>query len=143
WKKATGEDHAPVTGDHTPWPQEIVPDMENCTVAIGRTVPSLPGIRHRRESVRLTRAIIAEARRHIYIESQYLASFRIGRALARRLSEPNGPEILILVTMSSRGLLEQFIMARNRDRLLRRLKKADRHDRLRVMYLVVPREDGG
>lgn len=143
WKKATGEEHLPAPGDRTPWPQEIVPDMENCTVAIGRTVPSLPGMRHRRESVRLTRASIAAARRHIYIESQYLASFRIGKALAGRLKEPDGPEILILVTMSSRGWLEQFVMARNRDRLLRRLNKADRHNRLRVMYLVVPREDGG
>src|SRR5690606_40928203 len=51
--------------------------------------------------------------------------------------------ILILVTLSSRGMLEQFFMARNRDRLLRRLNRADKGNRLRVMYLVTPRDDGG
>src|SRR5690606_255196 len=143
WRKATKETHQPVQGDCVPWPGGISPELKDCVVAIGRTVPSIPGIRRRREAIRLTHAAIEAARRSIYIESQYLASFSVGKALARRLREPDGPEILILVTMSSRGFLEQFVMARNRDRLLRRLRKADRHGRLRVMYLVVPREDGG
>lgn len=143
WRKATGEDPPPLEADCAPWPEEIAPEMRACTVAIGRTVPSIPGIRRRREAARLTRAAIAAAQRFIYIESQYLASFRVGKALARRLEEPDGPEILILVTLSSRGMLEQFFMARNRDRLLRRLKRADKGNRLRVMYLVTPRDDGG
>lgn len=143
WKKATGEDLPSLKVEPAPWPQEIAADMAGCSVAIGRTVPSLAGFRHRRETIRMTHDAIAAARRHIYIEAQYLASFGVGAALARRLEEPDGPEILILVTMSSRGLLEQFVMAHNRDRLVRRLKKADRFDRLRVMYLVVPRDDGG
>lgn len=141
WKKATGEDLESLKVEPAPWPDEVPVDMANCTVAIGRTVPALAGFKRRRETIRLTYDAIAAARHHIYIEAQYLASFSIGAALARRLEEPDGPEILILVTMSSRGLLEQFVMANNRDRLVRRLKKADRFDRLRVMYLVVPQED--
>ena len=143
WKKATGEDLASLKVERAPWPHGISADMAGCTIAVGRTVPSFAGFRQRRETIRLTHDAIAAARRHIYIEAQYLASFGVGAALARRLQEPDGPEILILVTMSSRGLLEQFVMAHNRDRLVRRLKKADRFDRLRVMYLVTPREDGG
>lgn len=143
WKKATGEDLPSLKVERAPWPGDVAADMTGCEVAIGRTVPLFAGFRQRRETIRLTHDAIAAARRHIYIEAQYLASFSVGAALARRLGEPDGPEILILVTQSSRGLLEQFVMAHNRDRLVRRLKKADRFDRLRVMYPVVPREDGG
>src|SRR5690606_8058988 len=65
------------------------------------------------------------------------------KALAQRLSEPYGPEVAILVTCSSRGMIEQFVMASNRDRLIRGLKKADRFGRLRIMYAVVPDGNGG
>lgn len=138
WKKATGEDLAPVNVKTPPWPVEIGSDMEFCNVAIARATPSIAGIVGRREAVKLTRDAIAAARERIYIETQYLASFSICRALAKRLKEPEGPEIAIVVTSSSRGLLEQFVMARNRNRLIRRLRKADMHDRLRIMYAVVP-----
>src|SRR6185437_16606810 len=64
-----------------------------------------------------------------------------GDALARRLQEPEGPEIFIVVTRRSRGYLEQLVMGGNRDRLLRRLAAADRWGRLRVFYPSV-RGDG-
>jgi phosphatidylserine/phosphatidylglycerophosphate/cardiolipin synthase-like enzyme len=54
--------------------------------------------------------------------------------LARRLQEPEGPEVVIVVTRRSRGHLEQLVMGGNRDRLLRRLAAADRWGRLRVFY---------
>ncbi|MEO3384644.1 phospholipase D-like domain-containing protein [Mesorhizobium sp. CAU 1741] len=144
WEKATGEQgEALVPSGEPAWPQDLPPDMRGCSVAIGRAVPALAGIGGRRETIKLTHDAIAAARRHIYIETQYLASFGVGEAIAKRLREPDGPEIAILVTSSSRGLLEQFVMAHNRDRLLRRLKKADRYGRLRVRYAVVPRKGGG
>lgn len=142
WEKATGEKLPSVATAKLNWPMQVIPDIADCTVGIGRTTPSLWGVRGRRETVRLTDDAIAAARRYIYIEAQYLASFRVGRALARRLRESDGPEIVILVTRSSRGLIEQFVMARNRDRLIRRLRKADRFGRLRIMYSVVADEDG-
>src|SRR5690606_14803904 len=85
--KATREAPEPVESECVPWPENVAPELEGCTVAIGRTVPSLPGIRRRREAIRLTHAAIAAARRSIYIESQYLASFSVGNALAQRLRE--------------------------------------------------------
>ena len=142
WEMATGETLAPVHSADAAWPEDVAPDIEGCAVGIGRTVPALSGLDERRETIRLTHDAIAAARRHIYIEAQYLASFGVGDALARRLREPDGPEIAILVTCSSRGLIEQFVMAHNRDRLIRRLKQADGFNRLRVMYAVVPDEDG-
>lgn len=142
WKKAVGEKVPPVAALPAEWPEELAPHMEGCRAAIARAVPALPGLDERQETIQLTHDAIAAARSHIYIETQYLASFEVGEALARRLREPDGPCIAILVTSSSRGVLEQFVMAHNRNRLIRRLKKADRFGRLRVMYAVVPDAEG-
>jgi phosphatidylserine/phosphatidylglycerophosphate/cardiolipin synthase-like enzyme len=54
--------------------------------------------------------------------------------MAESLARPDGPEIVILVTRMSRGVLERFAMGSNRDRLIRRMMRADRHDRLRVYF---------
>jgi phosphatidylserine/phosphatidylglycerophosphate/cardiolipin synthase-like enzyme len=142
WELAAGTKAAPVRDARAAWPQEIRADMRGCATAIARSVPALSGLDERRETFRLTRDALAAAKRHIYIETQYLASFDIGDVLEERLAERHGPEIAILVTSSSRGLLEQFVMAHNRDRLIRRLHDADRFGRLRAMYAVVPAADG-
>ena len=144
WEKATGERlHLVATAaTSSPWPQGLRPDMEGCCAAVSRSVPSLAGFGGSCETVRLTYDAVLAARRHIYVETLYLTAFDIGQALAKRLREPHGPEIAILVTCSSRGLIEQLYMARNRDRLIRCLKRADRFDRLRIMYAVVPDQDG-
>jgi phosphatidylserine/phosphatidylglycerophosphate/cardiolipin synthase-like enzyme len=44
---------------------------------------------------------------------------------------------MIVMTHQSRGFAERFVMGQNRDRLIRKLKRADRHDRLRVCYPVL------
>jgi phospholipase D1/2 len=46
--------------------------------------------------------------------------------------------VVIICTRSSHGLIEKIVMGGNRDRVIRRLKRADRADRLRVYYAVVP-----
>lgn len=143
WETATDHRPAPVVTPPPEWPEGVPAAMEGCAAAIVRTTPDLHGLNEQRHAIRLTHDAIAAARRHIYIETQYLASFGVGEALAQRLREPYGPEVAILVTCSSRGMLEQFVMANNRDRLIRGLKKADSFGRLRVMYAVVPDGDGG
>jgi hypothetical protein len=121
----------------------IAPDMADATAAIALTEPGLIGKRGHYEAFRLTRDAIKAAQKLIYIETQYLASFGVARAIAKRLKEIDGPEITVLVTKSSHGFLEKLTMGNNRDRLIRRLKRIDRYDRLRVMYAVVPNADGG
>lgn len=143
WERATGEPQAPVAAGSGAWPEHIAAGMEQCAAAIVRTAPGLPGCNERHDAARLNHDAIAAARRHIYIETQYLASFSVGEALAQRLGEPEGPDIAILVTSSSRGVIEQFVMAHNRNRLIRRLRQADRFGRLRIMYAVVPDAQGG
>jgi len=95
-----------------------------------------------REVAALTLDMLAGARRWIYIEAQYLTARNIGKVLLHSLAAPRGPEIVVVLTRSSRGALEHFVMGSNRDRLLRRLRRADRHGRLRVYYPVVPGRAG-
>jgi len=140
WKRATGEIVEPLSGVSAHWPA-VLPDMLQVPAAIALTEPGLIGKRGRYEARRLTRDAIACAHRHIYIETQYLASASVARALAKRLREPNGPEIAVIVTKSSHGFIEKLTMGNNRDRLIRRLKRADFYNRLMVMYAVVPDED--
>ncbi|MBP2549870.1 phosphatidylserine/phosphatidylglycerophosphate/cardiolipin synthase-like enzyme [Neorhizobium galegae] len=144
WKRATGEVlNADPGNPDSLWPQDLAPSLTDCPVALALTEPLLwNGKRGRREAVQLTHDALRAARRHIYLESQYLASFTVARTLAERLQEPDGPEIVILVTRESHGLLEKLMMGHNRNRLIRRLKRLDRYNRLRVYYAVTRDGEG-
>ncbi len=142
WKSSVGQDVSPPTPRAVAWPAGTVPILTDCRIAIARTEPEYGKGRGRHEAVRLTLDALSSASRHIYIETQYFASNRIGKLLCRRLQEPDGPEIVVITTFSSHGILERLFMGNNRDRLVRRLKRADRYGRFRVLYPVVPQADG-
>lgn len=143
WKRATGKQVPATESTDTSWPAMVAPHIADARVGIALTEPGLIGRRGRHEGIRLTRAAIQSARHSIYIETQYLASFGVARSIAQRLREADGPEIVVLVTKSSHGFIEKLTMGSNRDRVIRRLKRLDRHDRLRVMYAVAPDGNGG
>jgi phosphatidylserine/phosphatidylglycerophosphate/cardiolipin synthase-like enzyme len=86
----------------------------------------------------MTLDAIAAARNPIYLEAQYFTSRRIGRAIAQSLSRPEGPEILVIVGLNSHGLIEHYVMGRNRDRLARKLRKRDPYGRFRIFYPKLP-----
>ena len=86
---------------------------------------------------------IAAARRFIYIENQYLTSAAIGAALARRLAEPDGPEVVAVLPREEHGWLEQSSMGVMRARLLRHLRASDHHGRLRLFYPTIPALERG
>lgn len=144
WKRATDEVLQPTPGTIDGlWPDDLEPALRDCPVALALTEPVLwNGKRGRREAIQLTHDALRAARRHIYLESQYLASFSIARTILDRLRDPHGPEIVIIVTQESHGFLEKLMMGNNRTRLIRRLKRHDRHDRLRVFYAVTKDEQG-
>ncbi|TAV84984.1 phospholipase D-like domain-containing protein [Rhizobium leguminosarum] len=139
WENATGENHLPLAEDVPfSWPDDLAVSMREIAVSFALTEPSTalrPGIS---DGIAMTLDVIARARRQLYIEAQYLASFRVADAIAARLQEEDGPEVVIICTRSSHGLIEKIVMGGNRDRVIRRLKRADRADRLRVYYAVVP-----
>ena len=142
WRIATTEELVPCGQCKSPWPQALEPAFTNTRVGIARTAPPWAESPPIREVARLTADSIAAAREVIYIEAQYLTAHRIGNLLAGTLAMQEGPEVVIILTCSSHGFVEHTVMGRNRDRLLRKLHKADRHGRLRVRYPVVPQGDG-
>ena len=94
------------------------------------------------EIATLTEDILQSARHSIYIESQYFTADNVRRFIGNSLAAARGPEIVIIVKCSSPGTLERFVMGANRDRLIRHMRLADRHNRLRFYYPVVAGKDG-
>jgi len=132
WRRATGERlQAPRTAAD-PWPSSLTPDVTDVDIAIARTEPAYGEDKEIREIEALLKDAIAAARRSIYFENQYLSSAAVGDALVSRLREADGPEVVLVITRNSEGWLEAAIMDVLRARLLKRLREADRHDRLRV-----------
>jgi phosphatidylserine/phosphatidylglycerophosphate/cardiolipin synthase-like enzyme len=123
------------------WPGQLVPTIRAVDVGMARTIPALRGRSEIREVETLNLAAIAHARKAIYVENQYLASRVLADALAARLREADGPEIVIVMPRSSESRLEQQSMDTARHRLLRRLWSADEHQRLAVYWPVT--EGGG
>jgi phosphatidylserine/phosphatidylglycerophosphate/cardiolipin synthase-like enzyme len=143
WQIATTVEIGPARASGDPWPETLRPAIRGSRVAISRTRPPYgedPGIR---EVEALNIDALRAARKTIYLETQYFTAQSAGDVLAARLAEPDGPELIVVVTKESDGLVEQFAMGSNRDRLFRRLKAADRHNRFRAYYANVPSPDGG
>ena len=136
WRAAGGKAHLlpePDPIQHC-WPEGLPVDFADIDVGIVRTLPEMddqPGV-HESEALFLKQ--IAEARQSLYIESQYFASRRIAEAIARRLDEPDGPEIVIINPVTAQGWLEPLAMDTARARLMTALRPRDRHGRLRMYH---------
>ena len=142
WQRATGEALVPPGPLGGPWPAELEEQFQDAIIGIARTLAPTATEGAAREVAALTDAALLAARRHLYIETQYLTSRQVGDRLVALLEQAEGPEIIILVNYRSHAFVEHMVMGQNRDRLIRRLKQADRFGRLRVYYAVVPDASG-
>ena len=142
WRNAAGNNAIAFNADtpNDPWPPSIPVALSKVRVGIARTLPAYKGRNEVREVERLYLDSIEIAEKYIYIENQYLSSHRIGQALAKRLQQNNGPEIIIVMPEKTGGWLEQHTMDVLRARLLRELRDADQHERLRVYHARLSRE---
>lgn len=142
WECATGTrpEAAPAEPGHDPWPATVPPALRSVPVALARTRPRWNGWPDIREVERLYVKSIAAARRYIYIENQYFASRRVARAIARRLADPDGPEVVVLTSHWGPSWLEHATMNVLRDRLVHALRAADRFDRFRIYGPLTGRE---
>jgi phosphatidylserine/phosphatidylglycerophosphate/cardiolipin synthase-like enzyme len=133
---AIGEERMPALGSRTDdlWPSDIRADLEAVDVAIARTMPGSDTAPAVRECEALFLDSIAQAERAIYIESQYFTNEAIGAALAARLREPDGPELIVVAPRQCEGWLERNTMGAFRDGVFRQLISADEHRRLRLVY---------
>lgn len=134
WKRATGQVIPAVRAKHDLWPEELPVQFSDVEVSISRTAPKMKDQRPVTEIEHLYMEHIARAKRWIYAESQYFASRRIAEAIAHRLDEEDGPEIVILNPESAQGWLEPLAMDSARARLIQALRHRDTHDRFRVYH---------
>jgi phospholipase D1/2 len=134
WKEATGEELTPVKVTADPWPEGIEPQMRDAQVGIACTTPAKQVGEGVRDVERLYLDMIGRARRYIYIENQYFTAQKVGAALAQRLREPDGPEIVLVTRLLSHGWLEEMTMEVLRTKLIRDLRAADRYGRFQVYY---------
>lgn len=136
WQAATGRRPASADTDRVVWPRGLEPVMRDVEVGIARTLPALNGRDAVREVEALNLAAIAAARHVVYLENQYLASRDLADAIAGRLGEPDGPEVVIVMPRCSESALEQQAMDSARYRLLEMLWAADVYERLGVYWPV-------
>ncbi len=136
WKIATGETLEPASETHDCWPDKLVPNFHDVELAIARTQPEMDGVEPLHEIEEMYLDLIAEAKSWIYAESQYFASRRIAHAIAKRLVEEDGPEIVIVNPISAEGWLEPIAMDSARARLLEALRQVDRNGRFRLYHPV-------
>jgi phosphatidylserine/phosphatidylglycerophosphate/cardiolipin synthase-like enzyme len=139
WLRATGEAILSLNRPLLPrWPAAVAPDIEDAMVAVARTEPAYNNIAGIREIQTLYLDAIAAAERTIYIENQYFTSGTIRAALSARLTEKQGPEIVLVLPCACLGWMEQATMGRIRAAFLAELLASDRFGRLAVYYPQVP-----
>ncbi len=140
WTRACGEVLPPVQSEATKWPQNVPPLAGPVQIGIARTRPEMPDQDPHREIEALHVKMIERAQTLIYAENPYFASRRVASALARRLEEPNGPEVVIVNPAQSSGWLEGLAMDTARARLMAALRPLDRHKRLGLFHPVTAGE---
>jgi len=136
WKLVTGDRiaAAPDSLIDPPWPEQIKPDVYNCDVGIARTIAQFRGSPAVREVEKLYLDTIEKAEKYILIENQYLTSPKISHALAGSLKKKNGPEVIIVLPLTTDGWISQQIMDQLRYRALQEMRQADEYGRLGVFY---------
>ncbi len=136
WEAAGCEPLADLPPLDAIWPECVAPLLTDHATAIARTIPAGDNQPVVAEIRSLNQAMLLSACRWIYVESQYFAVPEVAEILAWQLSRPDGPEVVLAINQESDGLLEQYVMANNRDRMFALLRHADKHGRLRTYHPV-------
>ena len=145
WKRATRESLSPTEalagptgrerrgggeGDGDPWPADTPVAAREVSVGVARTLPKWRQYPEVRENELLHLASIRAARRLIYMENQYFTSPVMAEALAARLAEPDGPQVVLVSTLHSPSYFDRATMDKTRLHFLKTLKDADHAGRL-------------
>lgn len=141
WTQAGGAPLPPCAPyPESAWPPRLRSEFVDVEIGIARTRSAWNGQAEVREVEALFIEHIERARRFIYAESQYFASRAIAEAIARRLTRPNPPEIVLINPLTSSGWLEQTAMDGARVRLFRAIAAVDPGCRFRIY---IPRNAAG
>lgn len=133
WFDAGGGELEPCQPQNaSPWPESLGAQFRDVEIGIARTraawreVPAITEV----EALFVDR--IGRARHFIYAENQYFASRVIAEAIAKRVSEPDPPEIVLVNPHSAEGWLEQAAMDGARVRLCHAIAENDSLGRFRI-----------
>ena len=118
---------APVEGGFSFGPLEL---------AIARSMPAYQDREAVLEIEKLYVAMIEAAKHVIYAESQYFASRKVAQAIAKRLSEEDGPEVVLINPVKADNWLGSLAMDTARARLRESLRRHDKFDRFRIYHPV-------
>ena len=140
WKNATKKSLPAIEPGDCDWPEGLEPKFKDVDIAISRTRAAYGGRAEIDEIETLNLDIIAAAKRFIYFENQYFTSAKIGAAIAKRMAEAGGPEVVLVMPRSAEGWLEQQAMDAARMKLVQAIGTSDKHNRFRVY---VPTTEGG
>ena len=140
WRRATRRQLPVPARNDGLWPEWVECAIRDRPVAIARTVPKQEGIDEIREIEQLYVDMIARAKHFIYADNQYFASRRIAEALAMRLTERDGPEVVIINPISADGWLQEAVMGSARAALFFALTHLDKFDRFQIY---TPVTEGG
>jgi phospholipase D1/2 len=132
WEAATGARLTSIGGGGDAWPDALEPHFHDVDVAIARTRGKHGRLSEIREIEALFADLVASARRHVYIETQYFASRVVAEAVGRRLAEPDGPEFVVINPRTGHGWLDESVMGPARAELVKALERRDRHGRFRI-----------
>lgn len=144
WERATGDPlpELETAPDPAPWPETARVDFEDEELGIALTFSRYRDYEPSEHIERLHLEVIRQARHFIYIENQYLSSHALVEALCERLREPDGPEVVMVLTREA-GWAEEGTLGVLRDRLLELLDEADEHDRFLSCFPFADDGDGG
>lgn len=140
WHWVTDETVTPAQVDYDPWPASIKPTLTDATVGISLTVSGASHTIKTRDVESLFLDMIAQARDLIFLENQYFTSPVIATAIARRLGEPEGPEVVLVSTGESPSWFDHATMDGARAEVLHTLLEADVHGRMTAWH---PKTVGG
>ncbi len=129
WARATWEETEPVEASNDPWPEGLAVDLTDTPVAVMRTEPAWRDRPAVCENQHMHVEAIRRAKSLIYLENQYFTSPHVADALAKRLAEPDGPEIVLVSTAQSPSWFDSLTMDTARAEVLYRLETADVHGR--------------
>lgn len=137
WACASGEVLPaidPPPASDTMWPVAVPVDASALDIAIARTQPAYKGVPEVREIEAQIVAALQQAKRYIYLENQYLTANCVAEQLARKLRQPGGPQVILVLPFETDGWLSQYTMDVIRERIIKRLRAEDHENRLRVFY---------
>jgi phosphatidylserine/phosphatidylglycerophosphate/cardiolipin synthase-like enzyme len=133
WVQAGGEPMLPCAPQaQSAWPAALKAEFHDVEVGIARTRSAWNGLSEVHEIEALFVEHIQRARFFIYAESQYFASRAVAEALARRLAQPDPPEVVLINPESAEGWLEQAAMDGARVQLSHAIAENDHASRFRI-----------